>query len=955
MAATLRSLTFALLLLSCFPGAALAQLVTKGSGSEAVRLSSQTVTATLEGGLATVHIHQVFRYEGSGSVEAVYTFPLPEDASMTGLTLTAGGQRMEGVLTERKKAREIYRDIVRSQRDPALLEKIGEGRFRLSIFPVVPNADTVIDLEYVQRVPLYQGAFQLTLPLGGDTAAGANTTANVEVRAYRRLGDITASESGTQVIRQGISRATVSYERGSGATGPAPEGLTITAHLGIGDPSFEVETYRTATGETYFVAVYSPGTPREKDLLPRDVILVLDTSGSMEGIKLERAQMAAHWLVDQLGERDRVNIVRFSSDVSSALPGLQTATPETRALLHSTIDGLVAEGSTALGDVLSHVAAVSTMAGRSRSVVLLTDGRPTIGEVDPVRLITTAFGIGKAGLRLHTFGVGSDLDAGLLHGAALATGGTSEVFDNPLEIESRLQRFLSRTSAPALKNLRLTADGVQIRGTFPRVIPDAYLGEQIVLTGRIDGDGVADFHLDGEGPEGPRRISRTPSILSEPEGRPIVALQYATLKLEELKDAIRLQGELSAAMYEVTRKYWNLVDAGRYSTQGEIQEEMIRTSLVHGVQCAYTSFLALEAADRGRLNGENEETEEEPIIEEFEVSDHNETDTNEDFGSANSPFDSNNTNAVLGIGGGAFHPRFKSRPNTQISPGAEKDARIEAALRSLKEAAASTDTVPSLRADALSLLAYLGNGHTLTGGPHRDETMRLVKSLRNRRDGTTRQFVDAAEPGANPEDPVLDHLLASIGMCEAYYFSRSILVRATAQQSLSFVETAMTDGAGLSDWSEAALLAALELGETARAAGLRWRWTELFEGEIQRRAQTGATSILLMAAQLQTVQPSPARDELAAKLAAAAVDRLPLVLSSGARPKAAADTVSAHELRWIADALHAVGGPSWTILARRLEQSIPDPSIGLGGWDRETLAAWALAMEAHFRLRRPHR
>ena len=869
---------------------------------------------------------------------------------------------MEGVLTERKKAREIYRDIVRSQRDPALLEKIGEGRFRLSIFPVVPNADTVIDLEYVQRVPLYQGAFQLTLPLGGDTAAGASTTANVEVRAYRRLGDITASESGTQVIRQGICRATVSYERGSGATGPPPEGLTITAHLGIGDPSFEVETYRTATGETYFVAVYSPGTPREKDLLPRDVILVLDTSGSMEGIKLERAQMAAHWLVDQLGERDRVNIVRFSSDVSSALPGLQTATPETRAALHSTIDGLVAEGSTALGDVLSHVAAVSTMAGRSRSVVLLTDGRPTIGEVDPVRLIKTAFGIGKAGLRLHTFGVGSDLDAGLLHGAALATGGTSEVFDNPLEIESRLQRFLSRTSAPALKNLRLTADGVQIRGTFPRVIPDAYLGEQIVLTRRINGDGVADFHLDGEGPEGPRRISRTPTIPSEPEGRPIVALQYATLKLEELKDAIRLQGELSAAMYEVTRKYWNLVDAGRYSTQGEIQEEMIRTSLAHGVQCAYTSFLALESADRGRLNGENEETEEEPIIEEFEVSDHNETDTREDYeneeapdGVVNSPFDSNNANAVLGIGGGARHPRFKSRPHLQHSSRVPKDARIEAALTALKEAAASPGAVSSLRADALSLLAHLGHGNTITAGSHREETVRLVKSLRNRRDGTTRQFVDAAEPGANPEDPVLDHLLASIGMCEAYYFSRSILVRATAQQSLSFVETAMTDGAGLSDWSEAALLAALELGETARAAGLRWRWTELFEGEIQRRAQTGATSILLMAAQLQTLQPSPARDELAAKLAAAAVDRLPMVLGSGARHKAAADATSARELWRIADALHAVGGPSWTILARRLEQSIPDPSTGLDRWDRETLAAWALAMEAHFRLRQPQR
>ena len=958
MPAYLRSIALALFLLATCPNAAWAQLVTKGTSSETVRLSSQTIDATLDGGLAKVQIRQVFRYEGHGNAEAVYTFPLPEDASMTGLTLTAGGERMEGVLTERKKARRVYDDIVRSKRDPALLEKIGEGLFRLSIFPVVPNADTVIELEYVQSVPLYQGAFHLTLPLGGETAAAANTTANVKLHTYRLLGDIVASESKARVIRQGKTRAALSYERAAGAAGPAPESLTVEAHLGIGSPAFHVESYRGASGEAYFLAVYSPGAHREEDLLPRDVILVLDTSGSMEGVKLERAQGAAHWLVDQLKERDRVNIVRFSSDVSSALPGLQFATPANRAALHSTIDELVAEGSTALGDVLTHLANVPPRGGRSRSIVLLTDGRPTVGEVDPVRLIEMAGQIAESGLRLHTFGVGTDLDAGLLQGAALATGGTSEVFDNPLEIESRLQRFLSRTSAPALKNLRLTATGVQIRGTYPRTIPDAYLGEQIVLTGRIDGEGIADFHLDGEGPDGPQRISRTPAIPSEPGGRPIVALQYATRKLRDLKDAVRLRGELSSATFEATKRFWNTVDAGRYSTQSEVQEEMVRTSLHHGIQCAYTSFLAVEAAQRNRLTGVHHEVEEEPTVEEFEVSDHNESDSPGAFGvgggaapgrssNVDSPFDAQNSSSVLGLGGGTSIPRLALRPRVDSPSGTVKNPQMEAALEELKSAASSSGTDLWQRADALSLLAYLGGGSTLTAGPHKAEVLRLLKSLRNHRDNDTGQLLGTAQPEGTPKDPMLDHLLAATGVCEAYYLSKSIILKTTASKSLRFVEAALPDEAVVGTWSEAALLAGLELGDTARATRMSWEWSEAVRDEVRRRAQLGASSPLLMAAQLLILPPGPERDAIASKLATRTMETLLAEPAPGEIPAVCLDAESASQLRWIADALYAVGGPNWAPFHAALQRTI---SKGKAAADREALAALTLALEADFRL-----
>ena len=184
--ATLLRLALFLLLVPVVP----AQLVTRGGSDERVRLASQTVQATIDDGFASVRVRQVFRYEGTGPAEAIYEFPLPVDASMTGLSMTVGGERLEGVLAERRRARRVYDEIVRKRRDPALLEQIGDGRFRLSVAPVLPHVDTVVEISYDQRAPLLDGAYTLTVPLSGAYAQNATTTATVDVRSSGKLGDV---------------------------------------------------------------------------------------------------------------------------------------------------------------------------------------------------------------------------------------------------------------------------------------------------------------------------------------------------------------------------------------------------------------------------------------------------------------------------------------------------------------------------------------------------------------------------------------------------------------------------------------------------------------------------------------------------------------------------------------------------------------------------------------------
>ena len=194
---------------------------------------------------------------------------------------------------------------------------------------------------------------------------------------------------------------------------------------------------------------------------------------------------------------------------------------------------------------------------------------------------------------------------------------------------------------------------------------------------------------------------------------------------------------------------------------------------------------------------------------------------------------------------------------------------------------------------------------------------------------------------------MLDHLLASTAVCEAYYFSKSIVLKRTANGSLRFVAEALAGKTAASDWSEAALLAALELGDTARAARMSWEWSGAVRDEVRRRAQLGASSPLLMAAQLLILPSGPERDVIASKLAARTMETLLAEPAPGELPAVCLDAESAGQLRWIADALHAVDGPHWAPFHAALQKTI---SKWKAAADRETLAALTLALEADFRI-----
>ena len=586
---------FALLIgiiMHCPSGWASGVLIPK-DGSSPIQVQSHRVRATLNDGLARTHTRQVFINPHGRALEAVYVFPFPENASLVGLTMEVGGRTLEGFLAERKTARRSYDRLKRQRIDPALIEQIGRNTFRLSVFPVMPNEPTVIELEWIEAVPLlgneYRYVYPLALP-GPVSTTLQDLTFSFSVQSSLPLQSIDSPNAEMFCHLPTPQQGGASLEDNQAIL---DQDLVVVSQVKASEPTMNVHYYKPPTGMAYFAAIVTPPELQEDQIIPRDITLALDVSGSMQGSKIEQARSAALWLVDRLREHDRINVLLFNDVVRRFHAEPVMMTELNRMDLRKFLLGFTAGGGTALGDAVKQACAAPKTPQRSAMAVVLTDGLPTVGETEPNNIIACAKQSAMRGLRTYTFGVGEDVDSALLEGIAVAGSGAASIFRPNGEIESRLRGFLHQTSSPAMIDLKVTVDGHSIDEVLPRPLPEVYLGEQVVICGRLAAEEAHPLRL--EGVLGGRQLSLTTSL---PKDSPnaIARDLYAQAKLRFLQQAIRLRNGLN------DQAYFAAVDRGSYSTADELIAAMIDLSLETGVQCSYTSYLALLPEDHANLH-----------------------------------------------------------------------------------------------------------------------------------------------------------------------------------------------------------------------------------------------------------------------------------------------------------------------------------------------------------------
>jgi Ca-activated chloride channel family protein len=535
--------------------------------AEQLNIRSHRVDVTIADQVATTRIDQVFHNPNSWAAEGTYIFPIPPGAAISEFTMTVDGEPVEAKLLDAEEARRIYDDIVRNLRDPALLEYIGEGAIQASVFPIPPGEERQIEIEYGEIVVSEGGLSKYRYPLNTERFS-AQPLEEVSVRVAVETGEplraIYSPSHDVAIDRPDDFHFVAGYEESDVRPDTDFELFWSVSPDAIGA---SVVSYVADDGDGYFLLLAAPGIEQETEILAKDVIVVLDTSGSMEGEKIEQAREALLYVLEHLNPEDRFNIVEFSTGAREFSRELEPASEADEAA--SWVQELSATGGTDIN--LALLTALDMVEPERPTMLLfLTDGLPTEGEVEPGRIIANVADEAPDNVRLFAFGVGDDVDAILLDTLSSEHHGRTTYVRPGEALNEAVSSFYAGITAPVLADVTVDVEGVEVSEIYPSPLPDLFAGSQLIALGRYDEGGAATLTLSGEVNGEPREF-RYPVTFAEDGGSDFLPRLWATRKIGYLLNQIRLHGENE-----------ELVDA------------IVDLSLEHGIVTPYTSYLITE-------------------------------------------------------------------------------------------------------------------------------------------------------------------------------------------------------------------------------------------------------------------------------------------------------------------------------------------------------------------------
>jgi len=547
-------------------------------GPHPLGVKSLDVETRIQGQVATTRVRQTFINDLNVVVDGTFFYPLPEDATFVEFATWDGDKRLRGEVWEKEEARRRYLSIVRQSWDPGLLEYAGANLFQARVFPVPARGEKRVELVYNQVLRADHGLVGYAYPLQSGTRANpaeiGQVVVKIEIQSPQAIKAVYSPTHTIDVRRDGENRARLSYEAGK----LVPDrNFQLYYSLSNAEFGMSLMTYREAADEGYFMILLSPRVdPGTSAVVPKDILFVLDTSGSMqERGKLEKAAAALRFGVRSLNRDDRFNVVAFSTDARKFRDALVPATEEARAAAVSFIEKQTATGGTNIHEALKEALASFGAGDRPRYLVFLTDGLPTVGETDPGRILRDTAGSNSRNARLFTFGVGYDVNTFLLDQLAARNHGTSDYVTPDEDLELKLSNFFAKVASPVMADLALDTAGLDARDIYPRSLPDLFRGSQITVLGRYSGAGRFPVTLRGN-VRGERRTlefgaQEFPGIAGAHDFLPRL---WAMRKVATLLEQIRMSGE-----------------------NAEIKDEIIRLAKKYGFVTPYTSYLAMDEKD----------------------------------------------------------------------------------------------------------------------------------------------------------------------------------------------------------------------------------------------------------------------------------------------------------------------------------------------------------------------
>jgi Ca-activated chloride channel family protein len=557
------------------------------------------VAIAVSGIVARVTVRQTFRNPDNNWVEGVYGFPLPEDAAVDTLRMRIGDRTVEGEIRAREKAREEYDQARRAGKQASLIEQERPNIFTASVANIPPGGEIAVEIGYQQRLRYADGEVSLHFPsvvgpryipgnaavagIGGmgwaantdmvpdaeritppvrhpDDGPGNPLALTVRLDAGMPLAQLRSPSHDIQATEAG-GVYTVALKS---ADEIANRDFVLDWRPDTGDAPFAALFTEEMNGETYLLAMVAAPIEEAADVprVPREVVFIVDTSGSMAGESIAQAKTALRFALGRLQPGDRFNILRFSNDTTALFPSSQPVDPETLGRARHFVERLDAEGGTEIGGALRRVLDGRIGLPQLRQIVLVTDG--DVGN-DVALFSDIRRGIGDS--RLFTVGIGSAPNSYFMRKAAQMGRGTFTHIGAVGQVAETTSRLFEKLERPALTQISALYDGETLPAMYPAPLPDLYHGEPVVLTARLPWtDGAIEF----DGVRAAQPWHRVLDLAEARQGTGIVKL-WARDRIAALMD-------------------------GRHDGVDEdtIRDGVVQVALAHGLTSRYTSLVAVD-------------------------------------------------------------------------------------------------------------------------------------------------------------------------------------------------------------------------------------------------------------------------------------------------------------------------------------------------------------------------
>lgn len=518
-------------------------------------LEQETITVNIEEQHATTLLSQRYVNATDQVLEGVCSLKAGEDSKVQGFAYWNGETKIVGEVFEKQAAAQIYAQTTGKNRDPGLIEQTGEGSFSFRVFPIQPKEHKRIDIALNQRLSRDAAHVEYRVPL-----ASPEAHISVTIRDPRQLLHL-ASATHRLEIRDSNGTTFVT------ATPQTKQEKEFVLGYDIDESPYKLSVVKHQDpGQPAYLAI-SLATEPVSHRSPKDVTIVLDHSGSMQGAPMAEARIAAKEIVSRLTAEDRINVIAFDDQVQSLYAQMEPVTAQSKAAALRFLDGVEEGGGTDIARALKEALKYQRANAERPLVLLLTDGESDAAEVFSVAEQD------KSAVRVFTVGLGRGVNRPLLSRLSDMKRGKFTYIQSAEAIRSSIARLFGLVETAALKGLQLSLDSGQLLQMQPSTLPDLAPGEELLVTARAIGSGPARVVLKASTSRGPVE-SDTGIQLGSSETHPWVGRLWAEKRTNRILEDISLNGETEAR-----------------------KNEIIELAVAYGFVTPYTSFLAIPESE----------------------------------------------------------------------------------------------------------------------------------------------------------------------------------------------------------------------------------------------------------------------------------------------------------------------------------------------------------------------